>query len=177
MQFDWSVIWFVILFLIEGVKMILWILVFGLVGGLVIGLLVGFVCIFGGWIVNYVVLVFIEVICGIFIVVQVMFIYFVLLMVFNDLCIDLFIVVVVIIMINFGVYIVEIMCGVVLFIYKGFCEVGLVFGFLCWEIICYVILLLVLCCMLLLLGNQWIISIKDILLFIVIGVVELICQG
>lgn len=49
--------------------MILWISVFGLVGGLVIGLLVGFVRIFGGWIVNYVALVFIEVIRGIFIVV------------------------------------------------------------------------------------------------------------
>lgn len=102
-----------------------------------------------------------------------MFIYFALLMAFNDLRIDLFTAAVVTIMINSGAYIAEITRGAVLFIYKGFCEAGLALGFLRWETICYVILLLALRCMLLPLGNQWIISIKDTLLFIVIGVAEL----
>lgn len=82
-----------------------------------------------------------------------MFIYFVLSMAFNDLRIDLFIAAVVIIMINFGAYIAEITRGAVLFIYKGFREVGLAFGFLRWEIIRYVILSLVLRRMLSSLGN------------------------
>ena len=76
MQFDWSAIWPAIPLLIEGAKMTLWISVLGLAGGLVIGLLAGFARTFGGWIANHVALVFIEVIRGTPIVVQVMFIYF-----------------------------------------------------------------------------------------------------
>ena len=75
MQFDWSAIWPAIPLLIEGAKMTLWISVLGLAGGLVIGLLAGFARTFGGWIANHVALVFIEVIRGTPIVVQVMFIY------------------------------------------------------------------------------------------------------
>lgn len=74
MQFDWSAIWPAIPLLIEGAKMTLWISVLGLAGGLVIGLLAGFARTFGGWIANHVALVFIEVIRGTPIVVQVMFI-------------------------------------------------------------------------------------------------------
>ncbi len=90
MQFDWSAIWPAIPLLIEGAKMTLWISVLGLAGGLVIGLLAGFARTFGGWIANHVALVFIEVIRGTPIVVQVMFIYFALPMAFNDLRIDPF---------------------------------------------------------------------------------------
>ena len=115
MQFDWSAIWPAIPLLIEGAKMTLWISVLGLAGGLVIGLLAGFARTFGGWIANHVALVFIEVIRGTPIVVQVMFIYFALPMALRR--------------------------------------------------------------MLPPLGNQWIISIKDTSLFIVIGVAELTRQG
>ena len=105
MQFDWSAIWPAIPLLIEGAKMTLWISVLGLAGGLVIGLLAGFARTFGGWIANHVALVFIEVIRGTPIVVQVMFIYFALPMAFNDLRIDPFTAAVVTIMINSGAYI------------------------------------------------------------------------
>ena len=108
MQFDWSAIWPAIPLLIEGAKMTLWISVLGLAGGLVIGLLAGFARTFGGWIANHVALVFIEVIRGTPIVVQVMFIYFALPMAFNDLRIDPFTAAVVTIMINSGAYIAEI---------------------------------------------------------------------
>lgn len=100
MQFDWSAIWPAIPLLIEGAKMTLWISVLGLAGGLVIGLLAGFARTFGGWIANHVALVFIEVIRGTPIVVQVMFIYFALPMAFNDLRIDPFTAAVVTIMID-----------------------------------------------------------------------------
>lgn len=75
---------------------------------------------FGGWIANHVALVFIEVIRGTPIVVQVMFIYFALPMAFNDLRIDPFTAAVVTIMINSGAYIAEITRGAVLSIHKGF---------------------------------------------------------
>ena len=168
MQFDWSAIWPAIPLLIEGAKMTLWISVLGLAGGLVIGLLAGFARTFGGWIANHVALVFIEVIRGTPIVVQVMFIYFALPMAFNDLRIDPFTAAVVTIMINSGAYIAEITRGAVLSIHKGFREAGLAPGLSRWETIRYVILPL---------GNQWIISIKDTSLFIVIGVAELTRQG
>lgn len=108
MQFDWSAIWPAIPLLIEGAKMTLWISVLGLAGGLIIGLAAGFARTFGGWIANHVALVFIEVIRGTPIVVQVMFIYFALPMAFNDLRIDPFSAAVVTIMINSGAYIAEI---------------------------------------------------------------------
>lgn len=75
MQFDWSAIWPAIPLLLEGAKMTLWISVLGLAGGLVIGLAAGFARTFGGWFVNHIALVFIEIIRGTPIVVQVMFIY------------------------------------------------------------------------------------------------------
>ena len=153
MQFDWSAIWPAIPILLEGAKMTLWISVLGLAGGLIIGLVAGFARCFGGWIANHIALVFIEIIRGTPIVVQVMFIYFALPMAFSDLRIDPFSAAVVTIMINSGAYIAEITRGAVLSIHKGFREAGLA------------------------LGNQWIISIKDTSLFIVIGVAELTRQG
>lgn len=142
-----------------------------------IGLLAGFARTFGGWIANHIALVFIEVIRGTPIVVQVMFIYFALPMAFNDLRIDPFTAAVVTIMINSGAYIAEITRGAVLSIHKGFREAGLALGLSRWETIRYVILPLALRRMLPPLGNQWIISIKDTSLFIVIGVAELTRQG
>ena len=142
MQFDWSAIWPAIPILLEGAKMTLWISVLGLAGGLIIGLVAGFARCFGGWIANHIALVFIEIIRGTPIVVQVMFIYF-----------------------------------AVLSIHKGFREAGLALGLSRRETIRHVILPLALRRMLPPLGNQWIISIKDTSLFIVIGVAELTRQG
>ncbi len=113
MQFDWSAIWPAIPLLLEGAKMTLWISVLGLAGGLVIGLAAGFARTFGGWFANHIALVFIEIIRGTPIVVQVMFIYFALPMAFNDLRIDPFSAAVVTIMINSGAYIAEITRGAV----------------------------------------------------------------
>ena len=180
MQFDWSAIWPAIPLLLEGAKMTLWISVLGLVGGLIIGLVAGFARTYGGWIANHIALVFIEVIRGTPIVVQVMFIYFALpmmLQAFMQVRIDPLTAAVVTIMINSGAYIAEITRGAVLSIHNGFREAGLALGLSKRDTLRYVIMPLALRRMLPPLGNQWIVSIKDTSLFIVIGVAELTRQG
>ena len=177
MEFDWSVIWPAMPALLEGAKMTLIISIIGLVGGLIIGLVAGFARAYGGWISNHIALVFIEIIRGTPIVVQVMFIYFALPMAFPDLRIAPFTAAVVPIMITSGAYTAEITRGAVLSINKGFREAGLALGLSSRETLRYVIMPLALRRMLPPLGNQWIVSIKDTSLFIVIGVAELTRQG
>ena len=157
--------------------MTLWISVLGLVGGLIIGVIAGFARAFGGWFSSHIALVFIELIRGTPIVVQVMFIYFALPMMVPDLRIDPFSAAVVTIMINSGAYIAEITRGAVLSIHNGFREAGLALGLSRRATLRYIIMPLALRRMLPPLGNQWIVSIKDTSLFIVIGVAELTRQG
>ena len=180
MQFEWSAIWDAIPILLEGAKRTLWISVVGLLGGLVIGLVAGFARAYGGWLSNHIALVFIELIRGTPIVVQVMFIYFALpmmLQAFMPVRIDPLTAAVVTIMINSGAYIAEITRGAVLSIHNGFREAGLALGLSKRDTLRYVIMPLALRRMLPPLGNQWIVSIKDTSLFIVIGVAELTRQG
>ncbi|QTF08887.1 glutamine ABC transporter permease GlnP [Brenneria izadpanahii] len=177
MQFDWSAIWPSLPLLLEGAKMTLLISVLGLLGGLVIGVVAGFARAYGGWFSSRIALVFIEIIRGTPIVVQVMFIYFALPMIFTSVRIDPFTAAVVTIMINSGAYIAEITRGSVLSIHNGFREAGLALGLSRWDTLRYVIAPLALRRMLPPLGNQWIISIKDTSLFIVIGVAELTRSG
>ncbi|MXP67511.1 glutamine ABC transporter permease GlnP [Pantoea sp. Aalb] len=177
MEFDWKVIWPVLPILIDGVHMTLLISVLGLMGGLIIGLFTGLLRIYGGCLVKNIALLFIELIRGTPIVVQVMFIYFALPIACPYLRIDSFTAAVITIMINSGAYIAEITRGAVSSIHKGFREVGLALGLSRIETIRYVIMPLALRRMLPPLGNQWIVSIKDTSLFIVIGVAELTRQG
>ncbi|MFT8210318.1 MAG: glutamine ABC transporter permease GlnP [Symbiopectobacterium sp.] len=177
MQFDWSAIWPSLPLLTEGAKMTLLISVLGLLGGLVIGVVAGFARVYGSWIASRIALVFIEIIRGTPIVVQVMFIYFALPMILTSVRIDPFAAAVVTIMINSGAYIAEITRGSVLSIHKGFREAGLALGLSKRDTLRHVIAPLALRRMLPPLGNQWIISIKDTSLFIVIGVAELTRSG
>ncbi|MBG6244815.1 glutamine ABC transporter permease GlnP [Candidatus Symbiopectobacterium sp. 'North America'] len=177
MQFDWSAIWPSLPLLLEGAKMTLLISVLGLLGGLVIGVVAGFARVYGSWISNKIALVFIEIIRGTPIVVQVMFIYFALPMILTSVRIDPFAAAVVTIMINSGAYIAEITRGSVLSIHKGFREAGFALGLSKRDTLRHVIAPLALRRMLPPLGNQWIISIKDTSLFIVIGVAELTRSG
>jgi len=176
-QFDWSAIWPAIPILLEGAKLTLLISVLGLIGGLIIGLIAGIARAYGGWFSRNIALVFIELIRGTPIVVQVMFIYFALPLIFTSLRIDPFSAAVATIIINSGAYIAEITRGAVLSIHRGFTEAGLALGLSRRETLRYVIMPLALRRMLPPLGNQWIVSIKDTSLFIVIGVAELTRQG
>ncbi|CAD6513166.1 glutamine ABC transporter permease GlnP [Candidatus Profftia tarda] len=180
MQFDFSAIWDAIPILLEGAKLTLWISVLGLIGGITIGLLIGLARSYSNWLSNHIALVFIEVIRGTPIVVQVMFIYFALpmiLRIFTYIRIDPLTAAIVTIMINSGAYIAEITRGAVLSIHKGFHQAGLALGLSKCDTLRYVIMPLALRRMLPPLGNQWIVSIKDTSLFMVIGVAELTRQG
>ncbi|WP_342221540.1 glutamine ABC transporter permease GlnP [Candidatus Fukatsuia endosymbiont of Tuberolachnus salignus] len=176
MLFEWNAIWPAIPILLEGAKLTLWISVLGLLGGLIIGVIAGFARAYGDKVSSYIALVFVELIRGTPIVVQVMFIYFAL-PIMMPMRIDPFTAAVVTIMINSGAYIAEITRGAVLSIHKGFREAGLALGLSKRDTLRYVIAPLALRRMLPPLGNQWIVSIKDTSLFIVIGVAELTRQG
>ncbi|PPS59172.1 hypothetical protein CRX72_12210 [Pantoea sp. BRM17] len=73
--------------------------------------------------------------------------------------------------VNSGAYIAEITRGAVLSINKGFREAGLALGLSRRETLRYVIMPLALRRMLPPLGNQWIVSIKDTSLLLIIGLV------
>ncbi|SDT17643.1 glutamine ABC transporter permease GlnP [Pseudomonas fuscovaginae UPB0736] len=176
MQFQWSAIWDALPVLLDGAKLTLWISILGLIGGAFIGVIAGFARAYGGFLSSRVALVFIELIRGTPIMVQVMFIYFALpLMV--PVRVDPFSAAVFTIMINSGAYIGEITRGAVLSINKGFREAGLALGLSRRDTLRYVIAPLAFRRMIPALGNQWIVSIKDTSLFIVIGVAELTRQG
>ncbi|OQP30768.1 glutamine ABC transporter permease GlnP [Pantoea latae] len=176
MNFEAKYIWESLPLLQQGLKLTLIISLSGLLGGFIIGLLAGACRALGGKISKTVSLLFVEVIRGTPIMVQVMFIYFALPMLL-PLRIDPVTAAIVTIIINSGAYIAEITRGAILSVNKGFREAGLAMGLSQRNTLRYIIMPLALRRMIPALGNQWIISIKDTSLFIVIGVAELTRQG
>ncbi|WP_435341118.1 glutamine ABC transporter permease GlnP [Klebsiella quasipneumoniae] len=176
MNFDSRYIWDALPLLMQGLQLTLIISLSGLLGGLIIGLLAGTCRALGGTISKTVSLVFVEVIRGTPIMVQVMFIYFALPMVL-PVRIDPLPAAIITIVINSGAYIAEITRGAILSINKGFKEASLAMGLSPRSTLWHVIMPLAFRRMIPALGNQWIISIKDTSLFIVIGVAELTRQG
>ena len=120
--------------------------------------------------------VYILVIRGTPIVVQVMFIYFALPLLV-DLRIDGFTAATVTLMINSGAYIAEIVRAGLLSVPKGLYEAGQAMGLPFHKILAHIIGPVALRRMIPTMGNQCIISLKDSSLFIVIGVAELTRQG
>lgn len=110
------------------------------------------------------------------IVVQVMFIYFALPLLVN-LRIDGVTAAIVTLMINSGAYIAEIVRGGLLSVPKGLQEAGQAMGLPFYKILAHIIGPVALRRMIPTMGNQCIISLKDSSLFIVIGVAELTRQG
>ncbi|HEY9278967.1 MAG TPA: ABC transporter permease subunit [Eoetvoesiella sp.] len=120
--------------------------------------------------------VYILVIRGTPIVVQVMFIYFALPLIFGW-RIDGVSAAVFTLVINSGAYIAEIVRGGLLSVPKGLKEAGQAMGLPFYKILFYIIGPVALRRMIPAMGNQCIISLKDSSLFIVIGVAELTRQG
>lgn len=176
MDFDWSVVVEAMPTLLGGARLTIIITLIGLAGGMTLGVAAGVMRAYGGPVLNAIALVYIEIIRGTPMLVQVMFIYFALPMLAN-IRVDPLSAAITAIMINAGAYIAEIVRGALLSVHKGLSEAGLALGLPNWKVLFYIIGPLAFRRMIPPLGNQFIISLKDTSLFIVIGVGELTRQG
>lgn len=176
MEIDWSVVPTFLPQLLKGAKVTLMITLIGLIGGSALGLLAGLMRAYGNWAVNGLALIYIELIRGTPIVVQVMFLYFAL-PVLTGLRIDPMTAAVLSIIVNAGAYIAEIVRGALLSIPRGLSEAGLAMGLPRWKVLTYIVGPLAFRRLIPPLGNQYIVSLKDTSLFIVIGVAELTRTG
>jgi len=198
MGFEFSVIVESLPMLFEGAKLTWIITLAGIGGGMVIGILAGLGRIAGTHslgdephgmsiplcvLTRYLSAGFVEGIRGTPIIVQAMFLYFAFPMLVRALfTIDHFrmealTAAIITIMINAGAYIAEIVRGSVISVHKGLIEAGLSLGISRFQLIAHVIGPIAIRRMIPPLGNQFIISLKDTSLFIVIGVGELTRQG
>ncbi|HYG41430.1 MAG TPA: glutamine ABC transporter permease GlnP [Bordetella sp.] len=177
MQFDWSVIWASVPNLLDGTMMTVKITFWGLAGGFVLGALAGVARAYGPRLLSGIAQVYIAVIRGTPIVVQVMFIYFALPLMMPGLRVDALWAAIATLIINSGAYIAEIVRGSLLSVHKGLKEAGQAMGLPFHKILVHIIGPVAFRRMIPPLGNQCIISLKDSSLFIVIGVAELTRQG
>ena len=176
MQTDWSVVLTFLPQLLAGAKITVQITIIGLVGGIILGTIAGLMRAYGGRILNAIAFTYIELIRGTPIVVQVMFLYFAM-PVLTGLRVDPMSAAVVAIVVNAGAYIAEIVRGAFLSISKGLSEAGLALGLPQWKVLVYILGPLAFRRLIPPLGNQFIVSLKDTSLFIVIGVGELTRTG
>nr|WP_255701910.1 glutamine ABC transporter permease GlnP [Bordetella sp. LUAb4] len=176
-NFDSSVIWDALPNLLDGTLMTVKITFWGLLGGFILGALAGVARAYGGMVLSAIAQVYVAVIRGTPIVVQVMFIYFALPLLIDGLRVDAELAAIGTLMINSGAYIAEIVRGALLSVSKGLKEAGQAMGLPFHKILTHIIGPVAVRRMIPPLGNQCIISLKDSSLFIVIGVAELTRQG
>jgi glutamine transport system permease protein len=175
-QFKYSVIWESIPVLLVGVKLTIWITFFGLLIGFFLGTLAGLGKTVRSRILNKISAVYIETIRGTPLMVQVMFIYFGLPMAVGTRVPPL-VAGVTAIALNSGAYIAEIVRGAIQSIDRGQNEAGRSIGLTRFQTVLYVIWPQAFKRMIPPLGNQFIISLKDTSLLVVIGVGELTRTG
>lgn len=176
MQTDWSVVLTFLPQLIAGAKITVQITLIGLLGGMILGTLAGLMRAYGGRVLNGIAFTYVELIRGTPIVVQVMFLYFAM-PVLTGFRVDPMSAAVLAIVVNAGAYIAEIVRGAFLSISKGLTEAGLALGLPQWKVLVYILGPLAFRRLIPPLGNQFIVSLKDTSLFIVIGVGELTRTG
>jgi glutamine transport system permease protein len=176
LEIDWSVVPTFMPQLLAGARVTILIAVAGLIGGSILGLIAGLMRAYGGAILNGIAFAYIELIRGTPIIVQVMFLYFAL-PVLVGVRMDPITAAVLAIIVNAGAYIAEIVRGAFLSIPKGLSEAGLAIGLPQWKVLAYIVGPLAFRRLIPPLGNQFIVSLKDTSLFIVIGVGELTRTG
>jgi len=176
MEFDFSVIWDSLPLLLKGAQTTIYITVTGLIGGVIVGLVFGLMRAYGNALLNGFATIYIELVRGTPIIVQVMFIYFALPVLIN-MRVDALSAAIAAIVINAGAYIAEIVRGAFLSVPQGLTEAGLVLGVPRWRVLAFVVGPIAFRRLIPPLGNQFIVSLKDTSLFIVIGVGELTRQG
>jgi glutamine transport system permease protein len=160
----------------NGVKLTVFIAFVGLAGGFVVGVIAGMFRAYGPLVPNVIAQVYIELIRGTPIVVQVMFLYFALPLLAH-IRIDGLTAAIIAITVNSGAYLAEVVRGALLSIPKGLMEAGLAMGLSMPRVLLKIVGPLAFRRLIPPLGNQCIVSLKDTSLFIVIGVGELTRQG
>jgi len=176
MNFEFQVIIDAMPSLLEGARLTMLITVIGLIGGMILGGVAGAARAYGNRYINITAMGYIGIIRGTPIVVQVMFIYFALPLV-ADIRIEALYAAIIAIVINSGAYMAEIVRGSLLSINKGYIEAAFALGVSRWDVFRDIIGPLAFRRLIPPLGNQFIISLKDTSLFMVIGVAELTRQG
>ncbi len=198
MDFEFSVIVESIPALLAGAKLTWIIALLGISGGMAFGVLAGLGRIAGtdflgekphgifqpiSVLIRYISSGYVEMIRGTPIIVQAMFLYFAFPMLVKAATdierfrIEALTAAVITIIVNAGAYIAEIVRGSVVSVNKGLLEAGMSLGISRFQLIVHIIGPIAFRRMIPPLGNQFIISLKDTSLFIVIGVGELTRQG
>ncbi|MCF8106394.1 MAG: ABC transporter permease subunit [Desulfohalobiaceae bacterium] len=175
-DFKYSVMWESVPMLLTGVKLTILITIFGLLIGFVLGATSGLLKISRNVLLRKIAGVYIESIRGTPIMVQVMFIYFGLPMALG-MRIPPMIAGIAAIAVNSGAYIAEIVRGAFQSIERGQTEAGRSIGLTHFQTMYYVIWPQAFRRMIPPLGNQFIISLKDTSLLVVVGVGELTRTG
>lgn len=175
-EFKYSVIWESVPVLLQGVKLTIWITIFGLLIGFFLGALAGLAKTSKNKFSQKLAGVYIESIRGTPLMVQVLFLYFGLPLVLGMRVPPLFAGIVAI-GLNSGAYIAEIVRGAIQSIDRGQAEAARSIGLNRFQSMLYVIWPQAFKRMIPPLGNQFIISLKDTSLLVVIGVGELTRQG
>lgn len=176
MLFDINVIWAALPDLLRGAWLTIIITVFGLVGGSILGLVAGVAQVSKILPLKLIAIVYIALIRGTPLIVQIMFIYFALPLILT-IRIDPISAAICGIAINAGAYIAELVRGALLSVNKGLIEAGLALGVTPFRVLVTVTWPIAFRRMLPSLGNQFIISLKDTAVLIVIGVGELTRRG
>jgi glutamine transport system permease protein len=175
-QFKFSVIWESIPILLQGINYTILITIFGLIIGFVLGTLAGVFKTARSKALNRLAGFYIESIRGTPLMVQVMFLYFGLPLAFGT-RIPPLMAGICAIALNSGAYIAEIVRGAIQSIDTGQMEAGRSIGLTRLQTMVYVLWPQAFRRMIPPLGNQFIISLKDTSLLVVIGVGELTRQG
>ncbi|MCP4345246.1 MAG: ABC transporter permease subunit [Desulfobacterales bacterium] len=175
-QFKYSVIWESVPVLFTGARLTIIITVFGLLIGFFLGVFTGLGKASRSIVINKLAGVYIESIRGTPLMVQVMFLYFGLPLALK-MRVPPLAAGIVAIAINAGAYIAEIVRGAIQSIDKGQTEAGRSIGMSHFQTMFYIIWPQAFKRMIPPLGNQFIISLKDTSLLVVIGVGELTRQG
>jgi glutamine transport system permease protein len=162
--------------LISGAKLTIFITFIGLLIGFILGTFFGLFKLSPSKLLRYLGGVYVEIIRGTPLIVQVMFLYFGLPMA-SGLRVPPLVAGIIAIAINSGAYIAEIVRGAVQSIDRGQMEAGRTIGLTKNQTMLYIIWPQALKRMIPPLGNQFIISLKDTSLLVVIGVAELTRVG
>lgn len=176
MTFQWSAIIDALPALLRGAGTTIWIAVFSLMVGMLVGTIVGVIRTYAPKHLSLIAQLYIGLIRGTPLIVQIMFIYFALPMALG-IRMTATTAGVIGLVVNSSAYLAEIVRGGFLSVPKGLREAGLAMGLPLYKVILYIVGPVAFRRMVPALGNQYIIGLKDTSLLIVIGVAELTRTG